>query len=311
MISFRQFIKRLTESKQGTVVFVFGRCNPPTAGHEKLFAFAKSLAQRQGAEFRIYASHTQDQSRNPLSYEDKIEVIKKGMPSFAQNVVVSPRRTAFDIIEKDLLPSYQRVIFAVGEDRVIEFTRAMSRYPEVEVTAIKRPLTAVSATMARQAARQGDIDTFVKCMPMGLQRDKQAVKNLMFKLKNQLKESETDMKVKIGLNEQQFDFKPVKLNREITEHPVKYHLITYRRGAEAFIYPETQDKDTVGWLYNQAVYAAYDITDNSYQICKIMKGNGDKQGIYMTANVYLAMVNRDKQLNGSDPNIQCLTKRDR
>ena len=36
-IKFTDLSKRLSEQKSDTVVFAFGRFNPPTIGHEKLF----------------------------------------------------------------------------------------------------------------------------------------------------------------------------------------------------------------------------------------------------------------------------------
>ena len=47
--------KQLTEAKE-TVVFGFGRFNPPTTGHEKLIEKVASVAK--GNPFFIYPSHT-------------------------------------------------------------------------------------------------------------------------------------------------------------------------------------------------------------------------------------------------------------
>ena len=43
-----------------TVVFTFGRMNPPTIGHEKLVNKVKAIAKKHGGEPRLYLSHSQD-----------------------------------------------------------------------------------------------------------------------------------------------------------------------------------------------------------------------------------------------------------
>ena len=50
-------------SKEITVVF--GRFNPPTTGHEKLFETLKKVSR--GGAYRIYASQSQDPKKNPLN----------------------------------------------------------------------------------------------------------------------------------------------------------------------------------------------------------------------------------------------------
>ena len=43
-----------------TAVFVFGRFNPPTIGHEKLLNALTATAQREGGTALVYTSSTQD-----------------------------------------------------------------------------------------------------------------------------------------------------------------------------------------------------------------------------------------------------------
>ena len=47
-----------------TAVFVFGRFNPPTIGHEKLLNALTATAQREGGKALVYTSSTQDAKKN-------------------------------------------------------------------------------------------------------------------------------------------------------------------------------------------------------------------------------------------------------
>ena len=70
-MSIQSFSDFLTEATK-EVTFTFGRYNPPTIGHEKLFDAVKKQA-RSGA-YRIYTSKSQDSKKNPLEFKDKIKV---------------------------------------------------------------------------------------------------------------------------------------------------------------------------------------------------------------------------------------------
>ncbi len=54
-----------------TIVFAFGRMNPPTSGHGKLIQKVKQIAQRNRADHLIIASHSQDKNKNPLTPKKK------------------------------------------------------------------------------------------------------------------------------------------------------------------------------------------------------------------------------------------------
>ncbi len=70
MKTFRQ----LTEAKE-TIVFAFGRFNPPTTGHEKLIEACKKIAGSN--EFRIYPSFTQKPKTDPLPHSLKVAYMRK------------------------------------------------------------------------------------------------------------------------------------------------------------------------------------------------------------------------------------------
>ena len=72
--------------KEGkTLTTAFGRFNPPTTGHEKLFKFAKD--QAQGGDLKIYPSRSQDNKKNPLDVDMKVSYMRKMFPDFEDNIV--------------------------------------------------------------------------------------------------------------------------------------------------------------------------------------------------------------------------------
>ena len=59
-----------------TVVFTFGRMNPPTRGHAKLVYKVQQVAKQNRADAHVYLSHTQNPNKDPLNYSQKISYAK-------------------------------------------------------------------------------------------------------------------------------------------------------------------------------------------------------------------------------------------
>lgn len=96
-MQFKSFSDYLTEAK-GEMTFVFGRFNPPTTGHEKLFEKLKKVS---GGSYRIYASKSQDAKKNPLTFKEKIKFMRKMFPKHARNIMADADvRTVIDIAVK-------------------------------------------------------------------------------------------------------------------------------------------------------------------------------------------------------------------
>ena len=176
--------RELVEQKD-TVVFTFGRFNPPTTGHEKLIQKVKSVAGSQ--PFRIYPSFSQNQKKDPLPHALKIAYMRKMFSRFAKNIVADKNsRTAIDIAVKLYDEGFKNLTMVVGSDRVKEFQRLLSTYNGVGgkrhgyykfdsidvVSAGERDPDAegvegMSASKMRMAASDGDFDSFEKGVPSG------------------------------------------------------------------------------------------------------------------------------------------------
>ncbi len=176
--------RELVEQKD-TVVFTFGRFNPPTTGHEKLIQKVKSIAGSQ--PFRIYPSFSQNQKKDPLPHALKIAYMRKMFSRFAKNIVADKNsRTAIDIAVKLYDEGFKNLTMVVGSDRVKEFQRLLTTYNGVEgkrhgyykfdsinvVSAGERDPDAegvegMSASKMRAAASDGDFESFQQRLPSG------------------------------------------------------------------------------------------------------------------------------------------------
>ena len=122
----KKFNELLTEAKE-TIVFTFGRFNPPTTGHEKLI---KKVASVAGSNpFRIYPSHTANPKKDPLPHALKVAYMRKMFKKYSKNIVADKNaKTAIMIAEMLYKEGFKNLIMVVGSDRVKEFSTLLNRY---------------------------------------------------------------------------------------------------------------------------------------------------------------------------------------
>jgi hypothetical protein len=196
-MEFKSFSQYLTEAK-GEVYFVFGRFNPPTSGHEKLFDKLKKTAGSN--PYRIYGSKSQDPKKNPLSFKDKVKFLRKMFPKHARSVMADADvRTALDICVKLYGQGFTSVTMIAGSDRLKEFDTLLNKYNGVDsrhgfynfekgikvVSAGERDpdaegVAGMSASKLRAYASDNDLENFTKGMPQGY-KDSKALFNTIRK----------------------------------------------------------------------------------------------------------------------------------
>ena len=178
-----------------TAVFVFGRFNPPTIGHEKLLNALTATAQREGGKALVYTSSTQDAKKNPLSKDQIFKYLAKAFPRAKKTFQTrSTARTALEVAV-ELSGKYDKLVMVVGSDRVSDFSSLLNTYNGIKskhgsydykeidiVSAGERDpdasgATGMSASKMREAAVQGDFDLFRTGIPSTMS-DKDA-KNMM------------------------------------------------------------------------------------------------------------------------------------
>ena len=160
-----------------SVVFAFGRFNPPTIGHELLVKAVKKLAQQRNADHVIYASRSQDAKKNPLSVEKKVKYLKLMFKSTNFAAANDQERTFIEAA-KALNKKYKNIIMIAGSDRIAEFKRLLNTYNGKEfnfdtievVSAGERDpdaddATGMSASKMRSLAVKGSYSEFKKGLP--------------------------------------------------------------------------------------------------------------------------------------------------
>ena len=178
-----------------TAVFVFGRFNPPTIGHEKLLNALTATAQRESGKALVYTSSTQDAKKNPLSKNQIFQYLAKAFPK--QRKTFQSRSTAKNPLEVavELSGKYDKLVMVVGSDRVSDFSSLLNTYNGIKgkhgsyefkeidiVSAGERDPDAsgaagMSASKMREAAVQGDFNLFKTGIPLAM--NNKDAKNMM------------------------------------------------------------------------------------------------------------------------------------
>ena len=168
-----------------SVVFAFGRFNPPTTGHEKLINKTKQVAGSD--EYRIYPSFSQNQNKDPLPHALKIAYMRKMFPKHKRNIIADRKAiTAIDIATKLYDQGFRNLKMVAGSDRVKEFETLLKKYNGVEgkrhgfykfdnidvVSAGERDpdaegVSGMSASKMRYHANKGEYDDFADGLPKG------------------------------------------------------------------------------------------------------------------------------------------------
>lgn len=163
------------EAGNDTVVFTFGRMNPPTTGHRKLIQKVAAVAKQNNADHVIYLSHTAKPPKDPLEWNYKKKLANATFPgvNISDDAAI---RTPFQALE-ELGKQYRNVIMVVGDDRVEAFTKQMAKYTEgwgienfqVISAGTRDPdaegVEGMSASKARQFAMDGDYGNFALSLP--------------------------------------------------------------------------------------------------------------------------------------------------
>ncbi len=268
---------RLVEASTKGVVFMFGRFNPPTLGHEKMVKRAVQVAKRAGIrDVRLYPSFTQDAKRNPLSHRDKVKLLRK----FFKGVKVvddKDARTPFAVARKLSDQGFKKVIMIAGGDRIKEFQSQISKYikhPDPDksfefdefqvVSAGERDPDAedasgMSASKMRAFAAVKDFGNFIKGMPS---RAKESDARAMFAL---LRKSMNLKESTLRLSAEQRDATFAQRLRDLTGPDMAEDgkcyavvwadgrgVVAYRNRADAVRFVEQGDRDVVSVRYRDA-----------------------------------------------------------
>lgn len=166
---------------EGTVVYTFGRMNPPTIGHQKLVEKVMELAEQNDAVARVYLSKTVDSNRNPIDPEKKLAYAIKAFGDVVQQFPEEVKNDIFGV-SRYLGERYEHAILVVGSDRVRELQEKMLKYVGTEALPFKSlqivsagdrdpdaaDAAGASASALRESARAGDMKAFAAGLPATL-----------------------------------------------------------------------------------------------------------------------------------------------
>lgn len=266
---------RLHEAPAKAVVFMFGRFNPPTSGHERMVKRAVQTARRAGIrDVRLYPSFSQDPKRNPLTHKEKIKWLQrffKGVKVVNDKEARSPFATARRLSDEGM----KRVIMVAGGDRVKEFQTKISKYikhPDPDksfefdefqvVSAGERDpdaddATGMSASKMRAMAAVGDFVNFVKGMPS---RARDSDSSAMFDAIRRA------MNLKESMSVEQSDAMFSKRLKDLESPDVAEvgkcysvvwadgrGIVAYRNRLDAIRFVESGDRDVVSVRYQDAM----------------------------------------------------------
>ena len=193
--------KESTE-KGKTCVFTFGRYQPPTKGHLKVW---KKVGDTEGDAHYIYTSHTKDKKKNPLDYNTKVGLIKSALKENNINaeVVESEAKTIIDVVVDIADKGFTDIIFVGGSDRLNDIVTLIQKYNDVPnkegnsyhfdtiegVSAGERDpdsdsLEGISGTKIRQFALDNDFESFKNNLAFS---DESTAKEVMEIIKSNIK----------------------------------------------------------------------------------------------------------------------------
>ena len=178
-MKFRDFLR---EQKEKHAVLAFGRMNPITNGHEKLVNKVKDIATKVGGSHHIVLSHSQDSKKNPLTADQKVKHAKRAFSGTNFTAASSKAPTFFDHAESLYKKGVTHLHMVGGSDRVDEYNKLLHKYNgtqkgarfnfksiEVHSAGERDPdaegVSGISASKMREAAKEGDFDTFKKGAP--------------------------------------------------------------------------------------------------------------------------------------------------
>ena len=176
----------LKEARRKSIAFTFGRFNPPTIGHEKLI---NKVASVRADDYRIFLSRSEDAKKNPLGANEKLRIMKKMFPRHARKIEINTTNMILDICTKLYKQGVTEIFMVVGSDRVREFETIINKYNDIKsrhghynfdnvnvLSAGERDPDAegasgMSASKMRAAAAKGDMASFQRGLPRGVNAD--------------------------------------------------------------------------------------------------------------------------------------------
>jgi len=181
---------QLLEEKKKTLAMLFGRMNPPTAGHEDNVNGLKKLAKTHRADHLVIASHSHDAKKNPLDAETKMKHLKRAFPDTNVTTSSKEKPTILHHASEAHKKGYTHLVVAGGGDRAHEYHKLLNRYngvtghhgyykfDHISVKSTGERKKGVSGTDMRKHAQEGNYEEFKKHAPSHISKNEKHAKEL-------------------------------------------------------------------------------------------------------------------------------------
>jgi nicotinic acid mononucleotide adenylyltransferase len=304
MKNYRQLIKELPSK---TVVFAFGRFNPPTIGHELLVRAVRKLAQQRKADHVIYASASHDAKKNPLDVTKKVGYLRLMFPNTNFMAAGGDERTFIEAA-KALNKRYKNIIMIAGSDRVPAFKKLLNDYNgkdfkfdtiEVVSAGERDPdaddATGMSASKMRTLATKGDYRQFKRGLPTTI-RDidgRRLMNDIRQGMGLEVVKEQLNL-VKDNLREKYFRGEVFKLDDIVESAGAVYKIV--KRGSNHLLLEDETGTRVTKWIQDvseteKAFMLQEDLTD------KTLKVNTDKIKVARIIATMLGIDNAESMAN--------------
>lgn len=181
---------QLLEEKKKTLAMLFGRMNPPTAGHEENVHGLKKIAQKHKADPVVIASHSHDAKKNPLDSETKMKHLKRAFPDTNVTSSSKEKPTILHHASDAHKKGYTHLVVVGGGDRVHEYHKLLNHYngvtgrhgyykfDHISVKSTGDRKKGVSGSDMRKHAQEGNIEEFKKHVPSEIAKNKKHTEEL-------------------------------------------------------------------------------------------------------------------------------------
>lgn len=169
-----------------SIVFTFGRMNPPTRGHEKVISKVVEVSKNLNSDHIIFLSQKHLPPTDPLEWFFKRRVCESAFPgtNISRDTSIRNPYIALETLAKE----YDNIVMVVGSDQADEFAKRFTPYADswginfsVESAGQRivesEGLEGMSATKLRQYAVDGNKEKFFQGLPVLLNKN---IKQLVY-----------------------------------------------------------------------------------------------------------------------------------
>lgn len=183
-------LDKAVELGNNGVVFVFGRFNPPTTGHDELLNYSYNVAQEKNCDFVVYPSTSCQRQKDsfgyfkdPLPFDYKCKILRQAYPDYniADTTELgsnpNPYKALYHLKDK----GYKRIYLVSGGDRVNKFDTMINDFrsnvqEELMIEVVNSgERNTVSSSLMREYARDGYLDDFKNRLPERLRENYQEI----------------------------------------------------------------------------------------------------------------------------------------